>query len=40
MLTDGTCRRPCLVKEVAESNATLRVETSIEDLALTESRLV
>ena len=36
MAIDGTWRRACLVKDVSESNATLRVETSIEGLALTE----
>ncbi|MDA9519319.1 hypothetical protein XI06_02885 [Bradyrhizobium sp. CCBAU 11434] len=36
MAIDGTWRRPCLVKDVSESDATLRVETSIEGLALTE----
>ncbi|MCG2671851.1 PilZ domain-containing protein [Bradyrhizobium sp. GCM10023182] len=36
MSIDGTWRRPCLVKDVSESDATLRIETSIEGLALTE----
>lgn len=40
MAIDGTWRRPCLVKDVAETSATLRVETSIEGLALTEFFLV
>ena len=40
MAIDGTWRRPCLVKDVSENSATLRVETSIEGLALTEFFLV
>jgi len=36
MAVDGTWRRACFVKDVSESDATLRVETSIEGLALTE----
>ena len=36
MAIDGTWRRPCLVKDVSENDATRRVETSIEGLALTE----
>lgn len=40
MAIDGTWRRPCLVKDVSENIATLRVETSIEGLALTEFFLV
>ncbi|RXT46613.1 PilZ domain-containing protein [Bradyrhizobium betae] len=40
MAIDGTWRRPCLVKDVSENSATLKVETSIEGLALTEFFLV
>ncbi|MET4035317.1 hypothetical protein ABMB68_006955 [Bradyrhizobium sp. RT4a] len=36
MAIDGTWRRPCFVKDVSEGSATLRVESSIEGLALTE----
>ena len=36
MAIDGTWRRPCFVKDVSETAATLRVETSIEGLALAE----
>ncbi|WP_425248988.1 hypothetical protein [Bradyrhizobium huanghuaihaiense] len=40
MAIDGTWRRPGLVKDVSENSATLRVESSIEGLALTEFFLV
>ncbi|MBW7974456.1 PilZ domain-containing protein [Bradyrhizobium sp. BR 10289] len=40
MAIDGTWRRPCFVKDVSETSATLKVETSIEGLALTEFFLV
>ena len=36
MAIDGTWRRACFVKDVSENSATLRVESSIEGLALTE----
>ena len=36
MAIDGTWRRACSVKDVSENSATLRVESSIEGLALTE----
>jgi len=40
MAIDGTWRRPCFVKDVSENSATLKVETSIEGLVLTEFFLV
>ena len=36
MAIDGTWRRSCTVKEVSETGATLKVEVSIEGLALNE----
>ncbi|WP_298875335.1 PilZ domain-containing protein [uncultured Bradyrhizobium sp.] len=40
MAVDGTWRRPCQVKHVSETSATLQVETSIEGLVLNEFFLV
>ena len=36
MAIDGTWRRSCAVKDISESSATLKVEASVEGLALTE----
>jgi hypothetical protein len=36
MAIDGTWRRSCTLKEVSETSATLRVDGSIEGLALKE----
>ena len=36
MAIDGTWRRSCIIKDVSETSATLRVDASIEGLALTE----
>ena len=40
MAIDGTWRRPCTVKTVSESGATLWLEASIEGLSLNELFLV
>ena len=40
MAIDGTWRRPCAVKTISESSATLWLEASIEGLSLTEFFLV
>lgn len=40
MAIDGTWRRPCTVKTVSETGATLWLELSIEGLSLTEFFLV
>jgi hypothetical protein len=40
MAIDGTWRRPCTVKTVSETGATLWLEISIEGLSLTEFFLV
>jgi len=36
MAIDGTWKRPCLIKEVSDIDATLQVENSIEGLSLKE----
>jgi len=40
MAIDGTWRRPCAIKTISETGATLGVEISIEGLALSEFFLV
>jgi hypothetical protein len=36
MAIDGTWRRPCILKQVSETEATLVIEGSVEGLSLTE----
>jgi hypothetical protein len=40
MAIDGTWRRACTVKDISDTGATLRVESSVEGLSLNEFFLV